>query len=221
MLYSTSERVSSEDLPFGEVTGDWSDREVFVIGAGPSLEGFDFSVLDGYTIGANKSAIVAKTDCMYSLDWKFGLEFHEEILEYPGEVYFGVMSKHVTKFNPAITYLRSNREGGLSTDPRMTVGLNSGYGSLNIAALKNAKRVSLLGFDMKLGAKKHFHGGYKWDGSKGASYNAWARRFKFAKETIDELGIRVLNYVGPQGSGLSPYFETRPLKELDPNYPQG
>lgn len=221
MLYSTSERVNSEDLIYGEVTGDWSDREVFVIGAGPSLEGFDFTVLDGYTIGANKSAIVANTDCMYSLDWKFGLEYHDEILKYPGEIYFAVMGKHVTKYNPNITYLQSHREGTLSTNPKETVGLNSGYGALNVAVLKNAKKINLLGFDMKLGSKKHFHGGYKWDGSKGASYNAWARRFKFAKQTIEELELDVTNYIGPQGSGLEPYFKSKPLRDLDPNYTQG
>ena len=220
MLLTTSQRINSDDLPYGEVTGDWSDREVYVIGGGPSLEGFNFEVLDGYTVGANKSAIVAKTDTMFSLDWKFGFESHEEILEYPGEVYFAVMSKHETKYNPKITYLKSNREGSMSTDPKMIIGLNSGYGALNIAILKGAKKINLLGFDMQLGAKKHFHGGYKWDGSKGASYNAWARRFKTAKAKIEELEIDVTNYVGPQGSGLHYYFKSEPLKQLDSLYPQ-
>ena len=220
MLYNASQRVSSEDLPYGTVTGDWSDKEVYVIGAGPSLEGFNFDVLDGYKIGANKSAIVAKTDAMFSLDWKYVSEHHDYIMQYPGEVYFAVMTKHETPYKPHCTYLKANREGGLSKEGTCVIGLNSGYGALNIATLKGAKKINLLGFDMQLGNKKHFHGGYEWDRSKGASYNAWARRFKTAKEHLDEMGIEVTNWVGPRGSGLSNYFQSRPLKELDPDYPQ-
>jgi len=220
MLYSTSERVSSELLPYGEVKGDWSDRDVYVIGAGPSLEGFNFGVLDGYTIGANRSAVVAKTDAMFSLDWKYCVEAHEEILEYPGEIYMAIMTKHETKFNPRVTYLKAHREGSMSTNPAEVIGLNSGYGAVNIAILKGAKKINLLGLDMKLGAKKHFHGGYEWDRSKGASYNAWARRFKNAKDKIDELGVEITNYIGPNGSGLDVYFKSKSLKELDPDYPQ-
>lgn len=220
MLYRAGQGISSEDLPYGVVTGDWSNQEVFVIGAGPSLEGFNFEVLDGPTVGANKSAIVAKTDVMFSLDWKYMKEHHDYIMEYPGEVYFAVMTKHETFFKPHCTYLKAAREGGLSKEPHAVIGLNSGYGSLNIATLKGAKKINLLGFDMKLDSKKHFHGGYEWDRSKGASYNAWARRFKHAKEHLNELGVEVVNWVGPKGSGLDCYFESQPLKNLDPDYPQ-
>ena len=221
MLPPSSERIDTDLLEYGEVTGDWSDREVFVIGAGPSLEGFDFSVLDGYTIGANKSAIVANTDAMFSMDWKFAVEFHDQIVEYGKPFYFAVMTKHETQLKHNAIFLKSSREGSLSSNPKTIIGLNSGYGALNIAALKGAKKIGLLGFDMKLGTHKHFHGGYPWDRSKGASYNAWARRFKFAKTRIDELGLDVTNYIGPQGSGLEPYFKNRSLRDLDPNYPQG
>ena len=220
MLYSAGQGISSTSLPYGKVVGDWSDKEVFLIGAGPSLEGFNFDVLDGYTIGANKTALVANTDVMFSLDYRYMKEYHNEIMQYSGEVYFGVLNKHETYYNPNCTYLKAEREGGLSSDPHMVIGLNSGYGALNIAYLKNARKINLLGLDMRISAKKHFHGGYEWDKSKGASYNSWARRFQIAKKSLDARDIEVINWVGPKGSGLDNYFQSRPLKELDPDYPQ-
>lgn len=221
MLPSAGQRIDNEkDIPYGEVTGDWSDRPVYVIGAGPSLKGFDFSVLDGYTVGANKSAIVASTDVLVSIDWKFQEKFWKEIMDFPGEKYLTIMAKTKVTYVPGAVYLQSAREGSLSSNPSITIGLNSGYAALNVAFLKGAKDIRLLGFDMQIDTVKHFHGGYEWDKSKGASYNSWARRFKFAKTKLQECNVKVTNYVGPKGSGLKPYFESKPLNELDPTYPQ-
>lgn len=221
MLYRTGERIDdAEQIPYGEVTGDWSDGWTYVIGAGPSLLGFNFEVLDGHTIGANKSAFEAKTDTLATMDWKFAEGYAQEIADFKGDKYIGIMNIGKVVYSEGATYLKTVREGSLSTDPTLIVGLNSGYAALNVAFLKGAKKIGLLGFDMQIDSVKHFHGGYEWDKSKGASYNSWARRFKFAKTKLEEHGVQVVNYVGPKGSGLQHYFPSVSLKELDKEYPQ-
>lgn len=220
MLLVTGQRINNEaHIPYGKVEGDWSEGWTYVIGGGPSLEGFDFSKLQGHTVGANKSALVANTDTLITIDWNFAQRFAQEIADFPGDKYVTTMAKSNVTYIEGAVYLHSAREGSLSTDPGLTVGLNSGYAALNVAFLKGAKKIGLLGFDMQISAKKHFHGGYEWDKSKGASYNSWARRFKFAKTKLQEHKVELINYVGPRGSGLDTYFPSRPLTDLDPDYP--
>jgi len=188
-------------------------RVTYVIGGGPSLKGFDFSKLDGYKIGANKSAIVAKCDCMVSVDKTYAERSFKDIKEFEGEVILGYgRPTHVKNRIPNVTYVKWNRARGLSNDPEVINGLNSGYAALNVAYQKGAKNIALLGFDMKMGDTKHFHEGYSWDSGSG-NYKAWAKLFDDAKTVLDRSGVEVINYVGPQGSALY-QFPTRPLEEI-------
>lgn len=177
------------------------------------MKGFDFSYLDGYKIGANKSAIVANCDCLVSIDRAYAERSTKEVREFRGEVILGYGRPDLVKGKlPNATYVKWNRAKGLSNNPEVIHGLNSGYAALNVAYLKGAKSIALLGFDMKMGSTKHFHEGYSWDSGAG-NYKAWATLFDDAAKILGAKGIEVFNYVGPEGSALG-QFPTRPLEEL-------
>lgn len=185
----------------------------YVIGGGPSLKGFDFSKLNGYKIGANKSAILADCDCMVSIDRTYAERSAKEVREFKGEVILGYGRPDLVKGKlPNATYVKWNRDRGLSNNPEVVNGLNSGYAALNVAYLKGAKIIALLGFDMKMGETKHFHEGYSWDSGSG-NYKAWAKLFDDAKIILDRNDVEVINYIGPKGSALY-QFPTRPLEEI-------
>jgi len=204
--------MSSERIDYGEITGDWSDDVVYVIGGGPSLSGFPFELLDGYSVGANKSAIIANCDALFTMDRNYANRAREEIVQFPGEKILGLrhLGGHIL-IEDAL-YVQNDHRENLSTNPGLVRGLNSGYGALNVAFLKNAKHIRLLGFDMKMDKQKHFHSGYDWDRNPG-NYVSWAKRFAGAKKQLDEAGVEVINYVGPEGSAIK-CFPTRPLEEL-------
>lgn len=190
-----------------------SEGITFVIGGGPSLKGFDFNKLDGYKIGANKAAIEAQCDCLVSMDSAYETRLRSEVEAFPGEVILAhVRPEGVSNRIPGAIYVKSVRNAGLSNDPSVVYGHNSGYAALNVAYLKGAKRIALLGFDMKMGDTKHFHSGYSW--SKGAgNYKSWTRFFDHAAKILSAKGVEVINYIGPEGSALT-QFPTRPLEEL-------
>lgn len=207
------------DLPFSRFEEDWSGKEAFVIGGGPSLSGFDFSVLpkDQVTIGANKSAFVANTDVLCSVDKLFSENCKGDIRFFKGLAVLGSTRTSLQVVIEEATYLKVDRKRTISRDRERICGLNSGFASMNLASLGNCKKIHLLGIDMKMDDVKHFHGGYHWSNGTG-DYKGWSRYFDKAAKEYEKDGVEVIQYVGPIGTGLD-CFPQKPLTELDPNYP--
>ena len=90
----------------------------------------------------------------------------------------------------------------------MINGLNSGYAAINLAVLKKARRIYLLGFDMVPTAKDktHWHDGYPWNnGSSIVYYSRWAKLFDtIAKQLPD--GVEVIN--ANENSGIDSFKKT-------------
>lgn len=190
-------------------------NDCFVIGSGPSLEGFDFGQLPKsvYRIGANKSAWLADCDALVSIDRRFHREFRKEIEAFPGDKF---MSRAEDVPIPGVVYLAYERGDGLSEKLNTLKGSNSGYAAMNLAYLLGYKKIALLGFDFGWGndSKSHFHDGYTWQSNAAHRHlRTWARAFPKAKPQLDAKGVEVINYVGPSGSAITA-FETRPLSCL-------
>ena len=79
---------------------------------------------------------------------------------------------------------------GISTDPAgVMTGSNGGYQALNIAVLAGAKRILLLGIDMK---GKHWHPEHPAPTHE-AHYLQYAVHFSEAAKILKKMGIEVLN----------------------------
>lgn len=181
------------------------------VAGGPSLLGFDFTRLKGYTIGANRAAVEANTDAMVSIDTNFANKAGPYLEDYNGEVYFATPNKKHEY--SGVTYLKRDRGEFLSTDPERLTGLESGYAAINLALIKGATHINLLGYDMNGNQVKRFHEGYNWNmGDKAVSYSQWAKRYRYAKISLDKLGVTVTHYIGPEGSAID-VFPRLPLKD--------
>jgi hypothetical protein len=187
---------------FGEVTAPWwNDRTVYLIGGGPSLSGFALNRLCGlgHCIGVNQSMFAIPVAAGVSIDHRFIKEQTQELAEFakttqlylaPGNLFWRV----IDPIEGAI-YLRSEFETGLSITPdNLRTGGTSGYAALNLAALKRARRIVLLGYDYGvIDGLHHYHDGYPWHVAGDQSWPAWAKRFDSAAVQCRALGIEVIN----------------------------
>jgi hypothetical protein len=184
-------------MSFGSVSGKpWG--EVFLIGGGPSLRGFDFERLRGRVLVAvNDAAVhVPFASALFSMDATWIRNRWREITNFTGEKYLAVAEDF--DFTNAVDacYLKRCRRGiGLSEDPAVIYmgGGNSGYGALNLAFLRGATRIVLLGYDLNQSGQ-HWHSGYSWMGLGGDDvYGRWAEWFNEAVVRLREHGVQVVN----------------------------
>lgn len=187
-------------MSFGAITEPyWSDKKVFLIGGGASLSGvrFDYFNKIGLTVGVNEAAFKAKAKVCFSLDSLWIRNSYERLLDFKGQVVLAVADCFPIppKIPKHIIFLRKFRQDGLSSSPEFIFGLNSGYGALNLAYLKRAQQVYLLGYDMyRTHKNNHWHGGYSWfDAGDTQRYPTWAEQFNTTIRQLYDSGTRVIN----------------------------
>lgn len=183
---------------FGSVSGTRWDR-VYLIGGGPSLKGFDFGRLSGRTVVAvNDAAIhIPSATALFSLDLTWIANRRQLLAEFAGEKYVAVPEDYdFSQAVDGVTYLRRIRiRQGLSyTNHEIAMGGgNSGFGALNLAYLKGAREIFLLGYDL-CDSGSHWHLGYAWgSGKHDALYRKWAQQFDMVAWDLAKMGVRVWN----------------------------
>lgn len=146
--------------PWSVPTGEWAGQPCFILGGGPSLRGFDASVLRG------KGRVIAVNDAgLYMAPWADMLYFSDtqwlgwnatKLHMYEGPL---VVTRHMQnsrghphrpKFSSreGIKSLKLAHNRTFSTEPDAVGGWCSGGTSINVAALYGASPIVLLGFDM-------------------------------------------------------------------------
>lgn len=130
---------------------EWTGRDVFIIGGGSSLKTFDFNLLrNELTIGCNNAFELGKDICKICFfgddGWFF--TFGDRLKEYVASGGSAFTSRRLGMNYPWLRFV-----------PRVHIGVsrealgwnhNSGSSAINLALILGAKRVFLLGFDMKL-----------------------------------------------------------------------
>ena len=181
----------------------WEGRQLFVVGGGPSLAGYDLGRLreHGWVLGVNRTADYWPVDAVFTIDYQFLRRRAADLAGWAArgiETYAAVADDYDRPPIPGVTYLKRVSMDGISLDPSVIAnGLNSGFGGLNLAVLKLARRIILLGFDLQPVAKDqptHWHSGYDWGGARASvsHYERWASRFRQAVSMIPP-GVEVLN----------------------------
>ena len=96
--------------------------------------------------------------------------------------------------DPAIHVLRNAGSTGISEKPdAICTGGNSGYQVMNIAFLAGAKKILLLGYDMRFVNKRaHWHADHPTKTAE-AAYKTYAARYQRAVPQLDKFGVKVLN----------------------------
>lgn len=201
----------------------WPGETIAILGTGPGLEIGDCNYLRGKcrVIAVNSSWVMAPwADALYACDWKWWAEYWKGVRE---------------EFNPAglcvtlgrnenmpheeddnlirsinLKALKHTGRDGIETDPSgLRTGRNSGYQALNLAIHFGAKRILLLGYDLReVRGKKHFFGDYPKLSNNASLYPFFIEFFEGAKKQIKDLGVEVINCT--EGSALKAF----PLKHI-------
>lgn len=96
---------------------------------------------------------------------------------------------------PGVQRLRNTGRTGLERDPSgVRTGMNSGSQAINLAIHFGARRILLLGYDMKRGtAGGHWFGEHPIPLRSGSPYGDFRACFQLMVEPLRELGVQVLN----------------------------
>ena len=89
--------------------------------------------------------------------------------------------------------VEGKRADGLGKD-KVHYGANGGYQAINLAYLFGAKKIILLGFDMKRGkVKSHWHGEHPGGLNKDLLIKTWLKNFPKLAEDLKSEGVEVIN----------------------------
>ena len=151
-------------IKFGSIEPIWKDQDVYIVGGGPSLTGFDFNRLVGKNVIAVNKAYtqVRMPYVLYWTDARFYNWYKDEINSLKCTKV--TTSLNVRDVSPDVVILKN--KGGKemdinAADHEICAGNNSGYGAIHLAIKMGAKRIYLLGYDLQPAEKKtHWHSGY-------------------------------------------------------------
>ena len=188
---------------------EFEGQDVYIIGGGPSLEGFNWKKLeDKNTIGCNSAFRLGSRVCniCFFSDPPWFEKFHDELLKYDGRI----VTHHPTfkKLNdPMLHVVERGKDQLLYTD-RVGYGGNSGCGAINLAFIMGAKRVFLLGFDCKFGKdnQTNWHK-FQIEETKPEVYPRFIKAFKQLSEALPVVfpGRTIINLNPDSGITFFPF----------------
>jgi hypothetical protein len=196
------------------VPREWEGDTAFLLGGGPSLRGFDASVLDGRRciVVNNSWELVPDADVLFFADKKWWMKHGPAVKA-------GFRGKYIATISDAqdeaLLHLSHTRKPGLETDPTsVRHGGSGGYMSINVAFHFGVSRIVLLGYDLRTdGEHTHWHEGH------GHAPGVQAHRlnkvmlphFQKLVEPLAAAGVEVIN--ATPGSALT-CWPFRPLTEF-------
>ena len=180
--------LAETKVSYGAVSSPWwTDKPVAIVGGGPSLAGFDFRRLrPRYRVLAVNESLVSlpfRPDAVFSLDNNWARHRCAEMSRFRGEKFLAVQDFYWPYVDQSATMLRRLRRPRLSIDQgSIHICGTSGYGALNLAYLKRASEILLLGFDMA--GSGHWHPEPGWGGE--IALEPWAAAFDDAAAQFGE-----------------------------------
>jgi hypothetical protein len=193
--------IPDQDLRNVIPDGAWDGRRCFIVGGGPSLKGFDWSLLKGeLTIAVNRSFEYFDPTILFSADPRFWRWCWDGSLGAKTTALFNkfkgtkVGVDNTLVFPASVKTVKGAAQWGWSLADGIATGGNSGYAALNLAVCLQADPIYLLGFDMegKDGEQAWFHDGYPTKNS-GRVYAEYAEVFSMRAQSLKERGVRVVN----------------------------
>ena len=130
-------------------------------------------------------------DILYACDMEWWDKYVDDVKEkFQGEM----CSQDVRAGKHGVTHTPGKRASGLGKR-ELHFGGNSGYQAVNLAFLRGAKRIVLLGYDMQqqVGGPSHWHGDHPAGLSKHSPLADWVRQFRALASDLKREGITVIN----------------------------
>jgi hypothetical protein len=128
----------------------WKDQEVFIIGGGTSLKTFNWDLLiNERTIGCNDAFKLGNKVCEICVfgDTKWFERHQHDLAKFKGAVFTNQNTLYKTRL-PWLYWMQREPTGF----HKASLGWNDNTGAvaINLALILGAKKIYLLGFDMKL-----------------------------------------------------------------------
>jgi hypothetical protein len=181
-------------------------QNVFIIGGGPSLVGFDFDKLRGRTCIALNSSFKGIENYLTAVFWAdndWASKNYEQLLAFDGLRFNArinaakYVQEDIKGFGNACV-LHKLKDFGFTMDINSVCGNNSGAQSLNFVTNLKPHRIFLLGYDMDTSSKgkTHWHEGYEQNAPVlyGNAYRGlFIPSFNSMAPFIKQLGVDVVN----------------------------
>jgi len=199
------------------VPREWEGEACFILGGGPSLQGFDVERLRGRgrVIGVNNAGLdlCPWADVLYFADgWSRWLTWnHKRFHLFKGKY---IVTRCDEGMPPGvdIKQIKHDFKIGFSDDPRQLSGFCSGANAINLAYLFGARVIVLMGFDMRPG---NWHDLHRAGHKKGQHRDAFIPAIERMAKPLEEGGCVVLNTF--EGSALRcfPFADIEDILSMD------
>ena len=166
---------------------------VVCLGSGPSLTPEDVDYVRGKAtvIAVNDTFRLAQwADALYACDAKWWYwHWTKGAKDFPGLKF--ALEASVSRY-PGVQVLQKTGETGLELNPTgVRAGRNSGYQACGLAYHFGAKRILLLGYDMRANGTDHYFGAHP-DSSK-PPFAVCLQRFATLVDPLKAAGVSVVN----------------------------
>jgi hypothetical protein len=177
----------------------WSERPVILVAGGPSLRGFDLvqlASLDAWLVGINDSIFhLPRCDCGVTVDQVYVGKRSDRLKEKIDAGMEMIVATNPMPHSIGAIQLPRRLTNKLSDNPKeITTCGTSGYGALNVAYLKRAKKILLLGYDYSYDGS-HYYDDYEWckPPKRADCWAFWARYYESTRAQLDKAKIAVFN----------------------------
>lgn len=138
----------------------WPDSTIAILASGPSMTQADADYVraraDAVIVINETYKLAPKADVLYASDGHRWWQWRNGVPEFTGLKY----SAHYNSWSVGVPALRATGDSGLDMNPTgIRTGKNSAYAAINVAVHLGAKRILLLGVDMKhaKNRQRHWH----------------------------------------------------------------
>lgn len=180
----------------------WPGQTVFIVGGGPSISEMNLHPLRGHRcIGVNDAfKLLPFVDVTWFTDCQW-YKWNEEALSYYTGLIVG--APRCLCPHPRVLQLRRDDASGISINPEVVKwNKNSGSSAINLAYHFGAKRVVLIGFDMRPQNGRHnWHNNHRHTPRETIYQDLFLEPYTQIAADAERLGLEILN--ATQNSALT------------------
>lgn len=184
-----------------------------IVAGGPSAGSADLEPCRQFHVVAVNDAyrLCPWAQALYACDPHWWDHHHAQVKQsFSGECW---TQDQETARKYGLKWIQGYHSAGLSKSPNyIHFNSNSGAQAINLAVIWGAKRLILVGFDMKMsGGKRHWFGEHPGSLNKASDYRDWVQKFAQIAKDLKELGVECFN--ASPDSALT-CFERVPLADI-------
>lgn len=185
---------------------NWSEDTAVILASGPSLRDqylYDLDQrYDVQTIAVNSSFGLIRPNVVFGVDFLFWKTHHDNVAKKTIAARWTTDRTAAERYG--LNFIKGSNTPGLGKS-HVHTQCNSGMAAINLAYLFGAKKIILLGFDMKLGpnGEKHHHADHPAPLVQGQQFGDWLHKAQFLARDLDVANIDVVNCT--PGSALTAF----------------